>query len=68
MLSVTCLFIAGKLEEHMNPNSVQILLDLESVNSTKYEKSAMLELESTILYELEFNLRTVSPLDFLGRF
>ena len=28
----------------------------------------MLKLESSILYELEFNVRTVTPLDFLGRF
>ena len=28
----------------------------------------MTRLESEILYELEFNVRSVSPLDFLGRF
>ena len=28
----------------------------------------MLKLESSILNELEFNIRSVTPLDFLGRF
>ena len=28
LLMVTCLFIAGKLEEHTVPNGVQILTDL----------------------------------------
>ena len=68
LLMVTCLFISAKVEEHTVPNGAQMLIDFEQNFSKMFKKPDLIKLESSVLLELEFNTRAVSPLDFLDRF
>ena len=65
---MTSFFIAEKLESKTVPNGTQVLLDFKDILFAHFKKTEMFQLESSILCELDFKIRSINPLDFLGRF
>lgn len=67
-LSVTCLLIAAKIEEAISPSvNIMLRLLLEKHNIL-LSKRDVIDLEEHIIRVLDFQLRNVSPIDFLERF
>lgn len=67
-LAVTSLLIGAKLEEPMGPSVDMLLKLLLEKHSINLKKSAVLDLEETIIRLLDFNLRSASPIPFLERY
>ena len=68
LLSITSLFIAAKMEQPQCP----ILSNLQTVMCRRHkimlERHALLDLETNILIELDFEIRFVPSLRFLERY
>ena len=65
LLGVTCLFIAAKIEQHVVPSSTNLI---NATHGAQFSSVDMHKLESLILYELDFDVRFVTPIDLLSRF
>lgn len=64
LVGVTAMLIATKYEEIYPPE----VKDFVYITDKAYTREEIIEMESTILRTLEFNITTVSPLRFLERF
>ena len=67
-LAVTSLLMGAKIEEPMGPSVIFLLKLLKEKHSIELKKEDVLNLEESILRLLDFNLRSVSPIDFLERY
>ena len=68
LLAAACIFLAAKLEQNKAPNSRNYTFDLKELHGVSLTYESLLQLETSILFQLEFGLRFVSPIDFLAYF
>ena len=67
-LAIASVFLAAKIEEHLSPNAEKLVRAFKHIYCVKLTVKELLELESDILIELQFDLKLTTPLDFLPRF
>ena len=66
-LGTTALLLAAKIEESLSPCVINLIILIKKKHQIKIEKKALINLESSIIRELAFDIRFISPLDFLER-
>ena len=67
-LSTVCLLMAAKLEENMAPSFVRMIDIVNEQYSVVLKRQKLLALEEDVIRTLDFNLRSVSSIQFLERF
>ena len=67
-LSATCLLIAAKLEQPMQPSFNKMIDLLPNLERRKTSKEDLIALEKKVIVALDFDLQFVSPLCFMDRY
>ena len=69
ILAVTCLLIAAKIEQHSEPSITLMIKLLQNQTGVEHvTKKSLVDCEYEILMALQFDIRHVSPRQFLDRF
>ena len=67
-MAITCLLMAAKIEEHIQPSYVLMIELLEDLGITLIKREHLLKMEEQIIKSLDFNIRDLSSIHFLERF
>ena len=67
-LSITTLFIAAKMEQPQCPILENLVTVMKSRHDIEFKRREIIDLEASILVELNFDIRFISPHRFFERF